>query len=90
TPVGNFDVVAFSISFDLDVVNVPRMLLLSGIPIFAAERPDGPLVIAGGIVPTFNPEPLAEIADAFLIGEAEEAVRPLAEIVVSAFSRNAK
>lgn len=79
TPVGNFDVVAFSLSFDLDAVNVPRMLRWAGLPPLAAAREEGPLVIAGGILATFNPEPLAEIVDAFVIGEAEEIVAPLCE-----------
>jgi len=90
TPLGNFDVVAFSLSFDLDAVNIPRMLLLSGIPLFSSERGAGPIVIAGGIVPTFNPEPLAEIVEALIIGEAEEIVRPLAEGLTSAVKEPGK
>jgi len=79
TPLGDFDVAAFSLSFDLDAVNLSRMLHLSGLPIFRAERVGNPLILAGGILPTFNPEPLAEIVDAFVIGEGEEVVAPLAE-----------
>jgi radical SAM superfamily enzyme YgiQ (UPF0313 family) len=90
TPLGDFDVIAFSLSFDLDAVNLPRMLLLSGIPLFSGERSRGPLVIAGGILSTFNPEPLAELVDAFVIGEAEETVEPLAEILMSRDARDGK
>ena len=70
-----FDIVAFSISFEEDYLNIPKILALSGIPVFSRERGTGdPVVLAGGIAPTINPEPLAEIADLFLIGEAEGAV----------------
>jgi radical SAM superfamily enzyme YgiQ (UPF0313 family) len=77
TPLGDFDVAAFSLSFDLDAVNLPRMLYLSGLPVMSAERTGNPLILAGGILPTFNPEPLAEIVDAFVIGEGEEVIAPL-------------
>jgi radical SAM superfamily enzyme YgiQ (UPF0313 family) len=78
TPLGDFDVAAFSLSFDLDALNLPRMLQLSGLPVFSAERSGNPIILAGGILPTFNPEPLAEIVDAFVIGEGEETAAPLA------------
>ncbi|MHB0913083.1 MAG: radical SAM protein [Armatimonadota bacterium] len=71
TPVRDFDVVAFSLSYELDYPNVLRILSLSGIPELAEERSDGPLVIAGGPAATFNPETMAPFVDAFAIGEAE-------------------
>lgn len=75
-----FDVVAFSLSFEMDYLSVLRILRLAGIPIDAAERDDShPLVIAGGPCATFNPEPLADFVDAFVIGEAEPVVRALAD-----------
>jgi radical SAM superfamily enzyme YgiQ (UPF0313 family) len=89
TPLGNFDVLAFSLSFDLDAVNIPRMLLMAGVPIFTRERAGRPLVIAGGIVPMFNPEPLAELVEAFVIGEAEEILPALIEALVEAVGGNA-
>ena len=82
TPVAAFDVVAFSVPFENDYAGVPRILELIGVPPLAAERPgDAPLVIAGGVAISLNPEPLAELVDAFLIGEAEGAVAPLVERV---------
>ncbi|MDO8587960.1 MAG: TIGR03960 family B12-binding radical SAM protein [Armatimonadota bacterium] len=75
TPVSQFDVLGFSISFEMDYINVPRMLQLSGLPLYTSERDEShPLIIAGGPCATFNPEPLAEFIDAFLIGEAEDAI----------------
>ncbi|MBP6964251.1 MAG: radical SAM protein [Armatimonadetes bacterium] len=75
TPVRDFDVVAFSVSFEMDYPNLLRTLSLSRMDEVAADRgPDQPLVIAGGPAVTFNPEPLAPFVDAFLIGEAEEAL----------------
>jgi radical SAM superfamily enzyme YgiQ (UPF0313 family) len=72
-PVRDFDVVAFSISFEADYLHVLDCLALAGIPVWRAERGDGgPLVVAGGPATFLNPEPLAEFVDLFLIGEAEE------------------
>ncbi len=71
-PLGDFDVVGFSLQYELSITNVLNMLDLSGIPLWSKERQQGcPLVIAGGPV-VFNPEPFAEFFDAFLIGDGEE------------------
>src|SRR3982751_5637804 len=57
SPVKNFDVVAFSISFETDYLNMAKMLQLSGIPVWAAERSERhPLVILGGAASFLNPE----------------------------------
>ena len=72
TPLHKFDVVGFSLQYELSITNVLNMLDLSSIPIWSRERQgDDPLVIAGGPV-SFNPEPFAEFFDAFLIGDGEE------------------
>ena len=72
-PVGDFDVVAFSISFETDYLNVLQCLRLAGIPWRSRQRgARAPLVVAGGPATFLNPEPLAEFVDLFLIGEAEE------------------
>jgi radical SAM family uncharacterized protein/radical SAM-linked protein len=77
TPVGEFDVVGFSLQYELTYTNVLAILDLAGLPLRAADRGDGaPLVIAGGPTAT-HPEPLAPFIDAFFIGEAEEALPPL-------------
>jgi len=80
TPLGAFDVVGFSLQYELTYTNVLNVLDLCGIPLRAADRASsvdsGPLIIAGGPTAT-HPEPLAPFIDAFFIGEAEEALPPL-------------
>jgi len=72
SPVGDFDVLAFSVSFEWDYVNVLTILRLAGIPIYAAERgPRHPLIVIGGAVTFVNPEPLAPFADVIAAGEGE-------------------
>lgn len=71
TPVQDFDVVAFSTSFETDYWHVVRLLHLAGLTPERTER-HGPLVIAGGPAVFLNPEPLADFIDLFLIGEAED------------------
>jgi len=72
TPVGEFDVVAFSVSFEWDYVNVLTLLRLAGIPRYASERTGRhPLIVVGGAVTFVNPEPLALFADAIAAGEGE-------------------
>jgi len=71
-PLANFDIIGFSLQHELSYTNVLNMLDLSGIPFLATERDeDSPLIIAGGPV-CFNPEPIAEIFDAIVIGDGEE------------------
>ncbi len=72
TPVRDFDVFAFSVSFEWDYVNVLTMLRLAGLPVRAEERTAShPLVLIGGAVTFVNPEPLALFADAIAAGEGE-------------------
>ncbi len=72
TPVGDFDVVAFSVSFEWDYTNVLTLLRLAGLPLRAEARTHRhPLVIIGGAVTFVNPEPLALFADAIAAGEGE-------------------
>src|SRR5437667_716677 len=72
TPVGEFDVIAFSVSFEWDYVNLLTLLRLPGVPRYAAERTHRhPLVVIGGAVTFVNPEPLAPFADVIAAGEGE-------------------
>lgn len=81
-PVSNFDVVGFSLQYELSYTNVLNMLALSGIPLYASQRmEDYPLVIAGGPC-AFNPEPLADFFDAFVIGEGEEVILEICECMI--------
>jgi len=75
-----FGVVAFTISYEMDYFNIIHILRKAGFPIFAEERDENwPLLIAGGPAIYTNPEPLADIFDAFAIGEAEAIVPPLVD-----------
>jgi radical SAM superfamily enzyme YgiQ (UPF0313 family) len=71
-PLTDFAVLAFSLSFELDYFNLLTMLQQAGIPLRAEHRDEShPLLIAGGPCVTANPEPLAPMFDAFVIGEGE-------------------
>src|SRR5215212_8114826 len=78
TPVGELDIVAFSVSFEWDYVNVLTLLRLAGIPARTEARTHRhPLVMVGGAVTFVNPEPLAPFADVIAAGEGEALVPPL-------------
>jgi len=80
TPVRDFDVVAFSVSFEWDYTNVLTLLRLSDIPLWASERDyRHPLIVIGGAVTFVNPEPLAPFADVIAAGEGESLVPALVE-----------
>jgi radical SAM superfamily enzyme YgiQ (UPF0313 family) len=88
TPVGDFDVVAFSVSFEWDYVNVLTLLRLAQIPRYAAERNHHhPLIVIGGAVTFVNPEPLAPFADVIAAGEGESLVPSLARACSEATDR---
>jgi radical SAM family uncharacterized protein/radical SAM-linked protein len=81
TPLRDFDIVGFSLQYELSYTNVLNMLALGGIPLKRSERIDGhPLIIAGGPC-CFNPAPLADFIDAFVIGEGEEAAVEITELI---------
>ena len=83
TPVRNFDVVAFSISFETDYLNMARMLQLSGIPVWSKERNHfHPLVIMGGAASFLNPEPIAEFTDVIAVGEGEVLAHQLIDAIL--------
>ena len=76
-----FDMVGFTLQYELSFATILAMLELGGIPVRASDRRDGdPLVVAGGPV-AFSPEPLADFMDAFLIGDGEEAALELCAVI---------
>ena len=80
-PATDFDVLAFNLSAELVYTNVLNCVDLAGVPVRSEDRgPHHPLVIAGGHC-AYNPEPLAEYVDAFVIGDGEEAIGEIAEVV---------
>ncbi|MDP8231006.1 MAG: radical SAM protein [Candidatus Gorgyraea atricola] len=80
-PLKDFDILGFSLQYEMSFVDVLNILELGEIPLRSADRGDEhPLVIAGGPC-AFNPEPMADFVDAFVIGEAEEAVLEITGII---------
>lgn len=81
TQVSRFDIVGFTLQYELSYTNILNMLDLSGIGLRAAERKDAyPLIIAGGPC-CCNPEPVADFFDIFVLGEGEEVTLELLEAV---------
>jgi len=81
-PLLEMDIVAFSVSFELDYPNIPRILRQSGIEPFA-ERRHRPFVLAGGPTMSYNPEPVAPFLDAAVVGEADHLAGPLVDALLS-------
>jgi len=89
TPVADFDILAFSVSFEWDYTNVVTMLRLAGLPPRAADRnTNHPLVVIGGAVTFVNPEPLALFADVIAAGEGELLIPALTRGVQSSSTRH--
>ncbi len=79
-PLKDFNIIGFSLGYELGYTNVLNMLDLAGIPVLAAERDDSyPLIIAGGTC-TLNPEPMADFIDAFVIGDGEEIILEMVDV----------
>lgn len=82
-PLNQFDLVAFSISFEPDFINIPRILRLARIPELASQRDETcPLIIAGGAAMFINPEPAAAFFDLIAIGEGEALVPELTTLLI--------
>lgn len=80
-PLSDFNVVALSLSFELDYFNVGDMLRRAGIPPLACDRTEtDPIVIAGGPAVSGNPEPVAPMLDAVIVGEVEPIIDSLQEV----------
>ena len=89
TPVSDFDIFAFSVSFEWDYTNVLTMLRLAGVPARAEARSHHhPLVMIGGAVTFVNPEPLALFADVIAAGEGEALIPPLVGAFQAASDRD--
>jgi radical SAM superfamily enzyme YgiQ (UPF0313 family) len=89
TLVRDFDVIAFSVSFEWDYTNILTMLRLAGVPIRASDRTaHDPLVVIGGATTFVNPEPLSPFADVIAAGEGEELVPGLLDALREGRGRN--
>jgi len=72
TPVKDFDMIAFTIGYEMSYTNILNMLMLSGVPLKAKDRQGLKNIVFAGGVCAFNPEPLADYIDFFAIGEGED------------------
>ncbi|MEG1805352.1 MAG: TIGR03960 family B12-binding radical SAM protein [Clostridia bacterium] len=84
TPLGEFDALGISLSYEMSYTNALDMLALSNIPLHSVDRNEThPLVFAGGVC-VVNPEPLWEFMDFFVLGEGETNLTPVLDIIKSA------
>jgi len=87
-PIKKYDMILFSVHYELDYINIVDILYNSGIPLYSKSRGGkDPIIIIGGPTVTANPEPLAELADIIVIGEMEQ---PLETIVNEYLSSHSK
>lgn len=84
TPLSDFDLIAFSTSFEPDYLNIPLILKLSRISVYSKDRTQSdPLIIAGGAAFFINPEPVADFIDAICIGEGEDVIPSIISTLLS-------
>jgi len=81
-PIKEFDIVGFSLGYELTYTNVLNMLDLAQIPLFSSQRSSYPLVIAGGSC-VLNPEPMSDFIDLFIIGDGEEVILDFIKICLA-------
>ena len=80
-PLSNFDIIGFTLQYELSYSNIVKMLDLANIPRFSRERQEAaPLVIAGGPL-AFNPEPIADFLDCIVLGDGEEVIHEVLDII---------
>jgi len=83
-PLSDFDIVAVSLSYENDLLHLPRILAAGGIPPFREERAASaarhPVVVAGGFAASLNPEPVGVLADAVVLGDGERATDALLDL----------
>jgi radical SAM superfamily enzyme YgiQ (UPF0313 family) len=90
-PLSDFDVVAFSLSYENDLLNLPGLLAAGGVPPFRVDRAsrgggtlssrrERPLVLAGGFAASLSPEPAGTVADAVVVGDGERAVGSILDL----------
>ena len=81
TPLSRFDIIGFTLQYEMSYTNVLEMMDLGGVPVLSSERgEDDPIVLAGGPC-AFNPEPLHLFIDAFLIGDGEDSIVEVTDVL---------
>ncbi|MEA2014417.1 MAG: TIGR03960 family B12-binding radical SAM protein, partial [Thermodesulfobacteriota bacterium] len=89
-PLSKFDIVGFSLQYELSYTNVLNMLELGCVPIYSRDREEGaPIIIAGGPC-VFNPKPMAPFFDAFVVGEGEEVILEISHALISGKERGCR
>jgi radical SAM family uncharacterized protein len=79
-PIRDFDFLGFTLQYEMSYTNILNMLDLAGVPIYSSERKEGhPFVCAGGPC-AYNPEPLADFIDFFMMGEGEEIINEIMDV----------
>lgn len=87
-PLSDFNVIAFSVSFENDFTHILTLIDLAGLPLQSNARGDShPLLIAGGVACLLNPEPLAPFIDCFLIGEGEALFSSFVPLVSKGYTK---
>ena len=87
-PLNFFQIISFSVPFELDYLNILKILKQAKIPLLVKERDENhPFLLAGGVAVTLNPEVMAPFFDAIFIGEAEEAIVEVVEIFKKSLNR---
>lgn len=82
-PLRDFDVIGFTLQYEMSYSNILAMMEMGGVPIDSCERGENdPIVVAGGPC-AFNPEPLADFIDAFMIGDGEDVMTELNRVILS-------
>ncbi|MBI5598206.1 MAG: TIGR03960 family B12-binding radical SAM protein [Deltaproteobacteria bacterium] len=82
-PLRELGIMGFSLQYELSYTNVLNMLALGGIPLYGRDRGDSDPIVIGGGPCVFNPEPVADFFDCFLLGDGEEAAPEICDAVVS-------
>src|SRR6266852_4478076 len=80
-PAADFDLLGFSLQAELNYSNIVNMLDLAGLPVWQRDRRESDPIVLGGGPCTANPEPIADFFDAFLIGDAEEALPRVLDVM---------
>ncbi len=81
-PLKNFDLIAFSLQYELSYPTILSMFEQAGIPYRTTERTDSDPIVAAGGPGTYNPEPVCEYIDAFILGDGETVITEILEIIL--------
>jgi len=80
TPIKDFDILGITLMYEMSYTNILLCLKLAGIPLYAKDRKDGPIIICGGPC-AYNPEPLAPFVDLFTLGDGEKAIHQTVQLM---------